>query len=133
MNYGGHFEDKDGNVFYPDINIKTINNLTINTEYVYSSDFEYHCYRVGNIVILHINTVAFISEMGNDEELIYGLPKPKKYTIFHLYGGLNTKGTTARVAVNLNGNIQIHHGKPSCFGNSANIQYSGIVIYECVE
>lgn len=133
MNYGGHLVDKNGNIFYPDVNIKTIKNLTINTEYVYSSDFEYHCYRVGNIVILHINTIGFISAMKNNTKLIYGLPKPKKYTIFYLYGGGAARGTTARVGINLDGCIQIHYGEPSCFGDSANIQYSGIVIYECVE
>ena len=107
--------------------------LTIDTNYVYSSDWNYSCFKIGKMVILNIHSIAFISEMDNYVQFIYGLPKPVNYKTFYLMGGNGASGSTARCGLREDGSIQTHWGSPTQFGDSANKQYEGTIVYETYE
>ena len=112
--------------------IKSIE-LTIDTNYVYSSDFSYSCLKIGKLVILNIHSMAFTCLLDTYVKFIYGLPKPVSYKIFYLLGGNGAEGSVARCGLCDDGSIQTHWGSPSNYGDSANKQYEGIVVYESIE
>lgn len=109
--------------------------LTFNDNYVYSSDRQYNCFRIGKMVFLQIYHMAFKSSPEHGEYIIYGLPKPVNGSnIFCLYGGNLAKGDTCRCYQSWDtGDILVYYGSPSHTGDSANNQYAGILIYETRE
>lgn len=107
--------------------------LSFNWDYIYDSDINYNCFKIGKIVIVNIQVIAFKKEIPNHQVFISGLPKPTEYNIFYLFGGGTSEGTTARCSLTYEGNIQIHWGSPTSYGDAANKQYSGILIYKTIE
>ena len=104
--------------------------LTFNEEYVYSTDLEYYCLKIGKVVFLNIRTIAFkkgFEETGT--QFISGLPKPSAYLVFYLYGGMEASGTALRCAITPEGIIVNHYSSPTSVGNSASRQYGGTLIY----
>ena len=109
-------------------------NLTFNEDYIYSTDRQYTCLKIGKVVILNIHTIAFSQETPNDTYIIYGLPKPKENIVFALLGNNSAQGGTTRcVLLKSTGNIRIHYGAPGYYGASSTRQYNGILIYETSE
>ena len=106
--------------------------LTINEDYVYSTDLDYICVKIGNIVLLKINTIAFKQKMSNGTVFLSGLPKPKQATITYLSGGMEAEGDAIRILINNNA-MNIHHSTMEYYGDSANKQYFGTFIYETNE
>jgi hypothetical protein len=104
--------------------------LNFNDNYVYTTDRDYHCFRMGQNVFLNIRTMGFIQKIGHGEVLISGLPKPTRDIVFYLYGGLSAKGETVRCMLNMEGNLQSHYTHPPSIGNSADYQFGGFVVYE---
>lgn len=104
--------------------------MTVNEEYVYTSDLSYMVVRIGKIVIVNIRTIGFKSAVPHGGKIIYGLPPIKTNEIFYLYGGGTAKGDTTRVALTTDGNVNVHYGSNAHYGNSSNAQYSGTLIYE---
>lgn len=114
------------------LDIQTIP-ISVNTDYVYYNDMQYTCVKIGKLVILNIQTVAFTQEIPNYQEIIYGLPKPINAIVFYLFGGNVANGNTVRLGLNPNGNIQTHWSPAILYGDSANKQYGGILIYKTNE
>lgn len=117
------------------LNIKTIS-LYVNEDYVYLGDLQYMCVKIGKLVILNIRTLAFKQEIPNYQEIIYGLPRPSEYTIVYLYGGNGASGHTMRLGISDNGTsgiIQTHWSPTPIYGDSANNQYGGTIIYKTNE
>lgn len=111
--------------------VSIIKNLVFNSEYVYSEDLQYICIKIGNVVLLNINEIAFTQDTPNDTLIISGLPRPKQKVIFSLIGNNSAKGDTVRLRIlNTTGEIYIHYGKPAHYGASSTKQYSGFVLYE---
>lgn len=108
-------------------------NFTIDTNHVYSSDLSYSCLKIGKMVILNIHSMAFVKLLDNFVKFIFGLPKPVSYKIFYLIGGNGAEGSVARCGLCEDGSIQTHWGSPAHYGDSANKQYEGIVVYESIE
>lgn len=109
--------------------------INFNMDYIYSSDLDYICVKIGKLVILNIHTIAFKQEVPtNGQMLINQLPihnKGNAGIIFYLYGGgINASGKTLRLALTQYGNIQTHWSSDIIYGDSANTQYSGILIYK---
>lgn len=104
--------------------------MTVNKEYVYTSDLSYIVVRIGKIVILNIRTIGFKSVVPHGGKIIYGLPPAKNGVIFYLYGGNVAKGDTMRVFVDENGEVNVHYESNTYYGSSSDRQYGGIVIYE---
>lgn len=109
--------------------LKTKNiNLTINTDYVYSTDWDYNCMKIGNVVFLSINTIAFkVEDIPNYGVLLSNLPKPINEHIFLLIP--RNTGNSFRVRINGSGNLVRHYSSHPEYGNSANKQYGGTIIY----
>ena len=102
--------------------------LSVNDTYVYSNDFDYSCVRIGKIVILNINTIAFKSDIPNYTWFISGLPTPSTYKIGYLipsWPGYN------RVRFGISNNtLQTHWSATiNLVNDSANNQYTGTIIY----
>ena len=114
------------------LDIQTIP-LSVNTDYVYIEDLQYMCVKIGKLVILNIRTLGFKQPIPNYQPIIYGLPKPNEYTIIYLYGGNGANGCTVRLAINGDGNIQTHWSPEPQYGDSANKQYGGTLIYKVNE
>lgn len=115
------------------INISKIN-LQFDSDYIYTNELSYICFKIGKICILNIYYIAFKSDMENYKQFILGLPKPKDNILFYLYGGLEAKGSAIRCGLNCSsGNIGKHWSDSIIYGDSANKQYSGILIYETIE
>lgn len=108
-------------------------NLSFDHNYVYSSDLDYLCLKIGKMVILNIYAIAFITAMDNYVPFISGLPKPTNYRVFYMQGGSAASGTTARCALTGEGKIQTHWGSPTQYGDSGNKQYSCTLIYETTD
>lgn len=105
-------------------------NLTFNEDYVYNTDLEYYCLKIGKVVFLNIRTIAFKqSPAESGTQLISGLPKPNNYSIFYLHGGNNASSSSVRCSVNIEGNIVTHYTNISYVGDSSNSQYDGTLIY----
>ena len=104
--------------------------MTVNEEYVYTSNLSYMVVRIGKIVIVNIRTIGFKSAVPHGGKIIYGLPPIKTNEIFYLYGGGTAKGDTTRVALTTDGNVNVHYGSNAHYGDSSNAQYSGTLIYE---
>ena len=107
--------------------------MTVNEEYVYTSDLSYIVVRIGKIVIVNIRTIGFKSAVPHSSTVIYGLPHPTASAIFYLYGGNIAKGDTTRLILTTDGNVNIHYGSNIHFGNSADAQYGGTLIYETTD
>lgn len=103
--------------------------LTINDEYVYSDDFTVYCYKIGKLVIIEFGAIAFKSVPPNYTTIISGVPQAVSTTIFSLFGSNSAKGDTVRLRISSN-NVITHWGPPSHYSNSANKQYSGVVMYK---
>lgn len=107
--------------------------LTFNEEYVYLTDLGYSCFKIGRLVFLDIYCIAFKKEVPNYTWLISGLPKINTYPTFYLNGGVTASGTTARCSITPEGRVQTHWGSPTSYGDSANKQYYGTIIYKSIE
>ena len=107
--------------------------LTINVDYVYSSDLDYLCIKIGKLVFLNIRTIAFIQNLDHGDLLLTGLPKPSRTPIFYLYGGNASKGETVRCILTGEGKLQTHYGGTTSVGDSGNKQFGGTLIYETNE
>lgn len=107
--------------------------LIFNEEYVYSSDLQYDCFKIGKMVVLNIHTIGFKQNLNHGELLISGLPKPNEAIIFHFYGGNESSGLTIRCVLDTNGNILTHYGGTTSVGSSANKQFGGTFIYRTNE
>ena len=103
--------------------------LTINDEYVYSDDFTVYCYKIGKLVIIEFGVIAFKSVPPNYATIFSGVPQAVSATIFSLFGNNGAKGDTVRLRISSN-NVITHWGSPSHYGDSANKQYSGVVMYK---
>ena len=106
--------------------------LTKNTNYIYSTDFLVHCYKIGKLVIIEFCAIAFISPPPTGETIISGVPAPISSTTFSLFGNNQAQGTTTRLKISSN-EIKIHYGAPMFYGDSSNKQYGGVVIYKTNE
>lgn len=105
--------------------------INFNTDYIYLSDLQYICVKIGKLVILNIHTIAFKQLIPNSQSLITGLPCTLgNNIIFYLFGGNGASGQTLRLALIENGNIQTHWAPDVVYGDSSNKQYSGILIYK---
>lgn len=103
--------------------------LTFNEEYVYSTDREYYCLKIGKVIFLNIRTIAFKKGFEKTTQFISGLPKPRAYLIFYLHGGMEASGTALRCGITAEGTICNHYSSPTGVGDSANRQYGGTLIY----
>lgn len=111
------------------LNIQTIN-LNFNSDYIYDTDLDYKCVKIGKLVILNICTLSFKQAVPNYQVFISGLPKTaNEYIIFYFYGGATAMGKSCRCALTPNGDIQTHWGSPGEYGDSANKQYGCTLIY----
>lgn len=110
--------------------LKTKNiNLTINTDYVYSTDLDYNCMKIGNVVFLSINTIAFkVGDIPNAGVLLSNLPKPSKGHVFYL-APRHANIENFRVSINQNGQLVKHYSVNPEYGDSSNNQYNGSIIY----
>lgn len=110
--------------------LKTKNiNLTINTDYVYSTDWDYTCIKIGNVVFLSINTIAFkVGNIPNFGVLLSNLPKPSTEHIFWL-APRHANIENFRVRINLNGQLVRHYAADPEYGSSSDNQYHGSIIY----
>lgn len=110
--------------------LKTKNiNLTINTDYVYSTDWDYSCVKIGNVVFLSINTIAFkVGNIPNFSVLLSNLPKPSTEAIFYL-APRHANIDDFRVRITQNGQLASHWTADPEYGDSANNQYHGSIIY----
>lgn len=110
--------------------LKTKNiNLTINTDYVYSKDWDYSCVKIGNVVFLFINTIAFkVGDIPNYGVLLSNLPKPSTGHIFYLAPS-HTNIDPFRVSINKNGQLIRHWTSNPDYGDSPSKQYYGSIIY----
>lgn len=104
--------------------------ITFDTNYVYSSDLQYTCVKIGKLVILNFHTIAFKQLIPNFQSLVTGLPKPNEVIIFYLYGGNSASGSTLRLSIATDGIIHSHYASDVVYGDSASKQYSGILIYK---
>lgn len=108
--------------------------ITLNTEYIYESEFSVDCFKIGNLAFVSINTIAFkTSEIPNYSILFSGLPKPKQQEIFLLYAFNGTSRNCIRVRIDESGNIVLHWSSVPNSGDAGNIQYGGILIYETTD
>ena len=109
--------------------LKTKNiNLTVNTDYVYTTDLDYTCIKIGNVVFLSINTIAFkVGDIPNDGVFLSNLPKPSTAHIFYLEP--RYAGEHFRVSINPDGQLERHWTVDPEHGDSANKQYHGSIIY----
>ena len=105
--------------------------LTFNNTYIYDTDLDYTCVRIGNVVILNIHTLGFkLADYAvTDAILISGLPRPTKPIYLYMYGGLGAEGDTGRFRLNGEGQIVSWYGNISQYGDSANKQYSATLVY----
>ena len=110
--------------------LKTKNiNLTINTDYVYSTDWDYACIKIGNVVFLSINTIAFkVGNIPNFGVILSNLPKPSTSHVFWL-APRHANIEDFRVAINPNGQLLRHYAVDPEYGNSSDNQYHGSIIY----
>ena len=103
---------------------------TFDSEYVYTNqDFGYIAFQIGRLVFIFIQSIAFKKEIGNFVPFITGLPIPTDYNIEYLLGS-NTM-PSIRVSIT-NGVVQTHWTVVE-YGDSANKQYSGLLVYETNE
>lgn len=104
--------------------------LNFNEEYVYSTDLSYECFKIGKMVFVNISSIAFKSEIPNTAVIISGLPLAvKPYITYQIIGGRGATDDCARVIMNTLGELRIHYGSPSKYGDSANKQYTCTFMY----
>ena len=126
----------DGNEIY-NLKLQTPQKiiLSFNTTYVYDTDLDYTCFRLGKLVFLFINTLAFrvgaIADFPNYSTIISGLPSPAQTKIFYLQPSGNYNRFRANVTTA--GNMKRHWSSDPSYGDSANKQYSGFIVYETTE
>ena len=101
-----------------------------NNDYVYSTDRDYVCFKMGKMVILNINSIAFSQAITSSIDVITGLPAPSKDIIFFMHGGREAKGTASRFLLKTSGVIRLHYDTPPSSGDASNIQYGCTLIYE---
>ncbi len=102
--------------------------LSVNETYVYTEDFSYSCLRLGNVVFLNINTIAFKQDIPNFTWFLTGLPTPVSYIVGFLQPSWPSYN---RVRFGLSySNMQTHWSAPiNLVGDHANNQYYGTIIY----
>lgn len=116
------------NILNDKLKAKNIN-LTINTDYVYSTDWDYTCIKIGNVVFLSINTIAFkVGNIPNFSVLLSNLPKPSTSHIFYL-APRHANIEDFRASINQNGQLLKHYTADPEYGDSTNKQYHGSIIY----
>lgn len=116
-------------------NIFNVNpiNLTFNEDYVYLTDLQYTCVKIGKLVILNFYVIAFKQLIPNFQSLVTGLPKPNEAIVFYLNGGNSASGSTLRLSIATDGIIHSHYASDVVYGDSASNQYNGILIYKTSE
>lgn len=108
--------------------------LNFNEEYVYSTDLSYICFKIGKMVFVNINTIAFKTTIPNEALIVSGLPIAKTpYLTYPIQGARGATDDSARVLMNTLGELHIHYGSPSQYGDSANKQYTCTFFYETVD
>lgn len=126
----------DGNEIY-NLKLQTPQKITLsfNTTYVYETDLDYTCFRLGKLVFLFINTLAFrvgtTADFPNYSNIVSGLPRPAQTKIFYLQSSGNFNRFRANVTTA--GNVQRHWSSDPSYGDSSNKQYSGFIVYETID
>jgi hypothetical protein len=116
-----------------DIGRTTYNSLVVNEEKVYAQDLSYKITKINGMVFVNIYSVGFKTIINNGDLLFYGLPKPKIYTVFMMFGSNNSSGKTVRCALTNEGQVLCHWGGTDSYGDSANKQFSCMFMYEAVD
>jgi hypothetical protein len=136
------YTKNDNGVYEEFVNVASLNALipqrkyiVINQEYVYDSDLQYTCFKIGNVVFLNIGSIAFKKALSHENVLASKLPIPKEYCIGYLFGGQNAQGAegSLRVAVNTDGDMVVHYGNTEIVGESSNKQFNGTIMYETID
>lgn len=99
---------------------------TFNNEYVYDTDLDYVCFKIGNLVFIQINTIAFKKDIPNLTEIITNIPATNMMRIGYLLGRNND---TYPLRIDVSGTTIRTHWTTVFYGSSSNIQYSGLIIY----
>lgn len=110
--------------------------LSFNDTYVYTSDLQYICFKLGNLAFVFINVLAFrvgaIADLPNYAVLATGLPRPSRTEVFYLQPS-GKSDNKFRADITVNGNMQRHWSADPVYGDSANRQYSGFIVYETID
>lgn len=108
---------------------------SFNWDYIYTTDLQYTCFKVGRMVFLNIHTMGFHVSPENGTTIISNLPPTANnaYIGFYLDGGLGDGAYSARCLITPGGTINIHWGSPTQIGDSANKQYRCFLMYETNE
>ena len=73
-------------------------NITFSDEYVYSDSLSYVCFKIGELVCVNINIMAFKTSIPNAATIISGLPIPKiAYIAYPILGARGAETNSARV------------------------------------
>jgi hypothetical protein len=139
------YEDKkiytrrDNGLYEEMINVSAVNDLipqtiypSFNWDYIYSTDLQYTCCKIGKMVFLNIYTMGFHVSPENGTTIISNLPPTANnaYIGFYFEGGIGDGAYSCRCLVTPGGTIQIHWGSPTQIGDSANKQYRCYLMYE---
>ena len=108
----------------------TYNTLVVNEEKVYTQDLTYKIVKMNGMVFVNIYCLGFKTVIENGDLLFYGLPKPKGYPIFMMFGNNNSAGKTVRCALTTEGQVVCHWGGTDSYGDSANKQFGCMFMYE---
>lgn len=105
---------------------------SFNWDYIYTTDLQYTCFKVGRMVFLNIHTMGFHVSPENGATIISNLPPTvnNAHIGFYFEGGLGDGAYSCRCLVTPGGTIQIHWGSPTQIGDSANKQYRCFLMYE---
>lgn len=127
----------DGDEIY-NLKLQTPQKITLsfNTTYVYSTDLDYTCFRLGKLVFLFINTLAFkvgaIADFPNYSVIISGLPRPAQYRFCYLQPS-GKSDNKFRASISTEGNMKRHWSADPVYGDTQNRQYSGCIVYETID
>ena len=105
--------------------------ITINANYIYNNGIDCNiiCYKMGNLVLLVVSTLAFkVGDMPNESTLLSGLPKATDFYTFYLSSSI--PGTAPfRAIIGTDGTVKRHYSVDPQYGDSANKQYYGVLMY----
>lgn len=127
----------DGDEIY-NLKLQTPQKITLsfNTTYVYSTDLDYICFKLGNLVFLFINILAFkvgtIADFPNFSVIISGLPRPAQNRFFYLQPS-GKSDNKFRASITTEGNMKRHWSADPVYGDTQNKQYSGCIVYETID
>ena len=107
--------------------------LQFNTNFIYTTDLEYDCYKLGKMVFVNFHTIAFKAVPTATDWVISNLPHPSNIIISYLIGCRDCQGTTWRYKVETDGCILPHYTSAPVVGSTQNKQYYGVLIYQAKE